>query len=82
MLLIGLYEACCLVPFFQIENILGIRRERETERKQNGEFQQHFMSSFYTYRSRKRKKVSQIKQLFVLLGSARVKAVCKHIDKW
>ena len=37
-------------------------------------------SSFYEQRSKKRKKDSQVKQLFVLSGSLRTKAVGKNID--
>ena len=40
-----------------------------------------FMSSFYAQRFQKRQKESQVKQLFALLGSARVKAACKHVDE-
>ena len=39
------------------------------------------MSSFYTRRSQKRQKDSQVKQLFAILGSAWVKAARKHVDK-
>ena len=39
-----------------------------------GWFHQHFTSNFYNHRSPKRKKVSQLKQLLALLGSARIKA--------
>ena len=46
-----------------------------------GQFQQHFMSSSYPRRSQKRKKDSQLKELFVLLQSAGVKAVRKHFDE-
>ena len=38
-----------------------------------GQFHKHFTSSFYAN--------SQVKQLFVLQGSARVKAVRKNIDE-
>ena len=38
-------------------------------------------SAFYARRSQKCKKDSQLKQLFVYLGSAGVKAACKHIDE-
>ena len=47
----------------------------------SGQFHQHFTSSFYTFRSQKRKKDSQLKQLFALLGSARIKAAHKHFDE-
>ena len=40
-----------------------------------------FTPSLYTCRSQKCKKDSQLKQLFELLGSAGVKAACKHIDE-
>ena len=46
-----------------------------------GQFHQHFTRSFYTHRSQKRKKNSQLKQLVALLGSASVKAACKHFDE-
>ena len=46
-----------------------------------GQFQQHFTSSFYSRRSQKRKKDSQVKQLLALLGSARVKAAHIHVDE-
>ena len=39
------------------------------------------MSSFYLRRSHKCKKDSQVKQLFALLGSARVKALRKNINE-
>ena len=42
---------------------------------------QHFMRNFYVGRSHKRKKDSQLKQLFALLGYAGVKAAHKHIDE-
>ena len=48
------------------------------------QFHQNFMS-FYVRRSQKRKKDTQLKQLFALSGSACVKAVSKHvgeIDDW
>ena len=44
-------------------------------------FHHHFTCSFYTSRSQKHKKDSQVKQLFVLSGSAGVKAARKHIDE-
>ena len=46
-----------------------------------GRFHQHFRSSFYTRRSQKLKKDSQVKQLFALSGSAGVKAVHEHVDE-
>ena len=45
------------------------------------QFHQHFVSSFYTCRSWKRQKDSQVKQLFALLGSASIKAAHKHDDE-
>ena len=39
------------------------------------------MCSFYARSSQKRKKDSQLKQHFALLGSASVKAAHKHIDE-
>ena len=45
------------------------------------QFHQLFMSSFYTSRSQKCKKDSQVKQLFVLSGSLRVKAACTHVGE-
>ena len=44
-----------------------------------GQFHQHFTSSFYTHRSQKREKDIQVKQLFALLGSVCVKTACKHV---
>ena len=38
------------------------------------------MRSFYACRSQKRKKDSQLKQLFAILGSAHLKAEHKHVD--
>ena len=46
-----------------------------------GQFHQHFRSSFYARRSQKRKKDSQLKLLFALLGSASVKAARKLVDE-
>ena len=46
-----------------------------------GQFHQHFTSSFYTCRSQKRQRDSQVKQLFALLGSVSVKAAHKHVDE-
>ena len=46
-----------------------------------GQFHQHFTSSFYTCRSEKRQKDSQLKQLFLLSGSAGVKAARKRVDE-
>ena len=45
------------------------------------QFYQQFTSNFYAHRSQKRKKDSQVKQLFLLLGSVCIKAACKHIDE-
>ena len=45
------------------------------------QFHQRFTSSFYTRRSQKRQKDSQVKQLFALSGSVCVKAVHKHVDE-
>ena len=45
------------------------------------QFHQHSTSSFYTCRSPKHKKGSQLKQLFALWGSAGVKAAPKHVDE-
>jgi len=43
-----------------------------------GQFHQHFKRSFYVLRSQKRKKIqSSHEYLFTLLGSVRIKAVCK-----
>ena len=39
------------------------------------------MGSFYMRRSQKCKKDSQLKQLFALLGSACIKAACKHVGE-
>ena len=46
-----------------------------------GRFDQHFMCSFYANRSQKSKKDSQVKQLFMLSGSAHVKAALRHVDE-
>ena len=46
-----------------------------------GQFHECFTSSFYTHRSQKRQKDSQVKQLFALSGSACVKAARKHVDE-
>ena len=45
------------------------------------QFHQRFTCNFYLGRSQKRKKDSQLKQLFVLTGSVSVKATCKHVDE-
>ena len=50
-------------------------------RENKSQFHQHFMSNFYTRRSQKHYKDSQLKQLFALLGSACVKAARKHVDE-
>ena len=52
---------------------------KTTER--GGQFHQHSTSSFYACRSQKRKKDRQLKLLFALLGSARVKAARKHVGE-
>ena len=49
--------------------------------KIRGQFHLHFMSSFYARRAQKPKKDSQLKQLFLLLGSAGVRAARKHVDE-
>ncbi len=41
----------------------------------------HLRSAFYACRSRKRKKTDDLTVLFTLLGSARVKAVCRTLVK-
>ena len=46
-----------------------------------GLFHQHFTSSFYTCRSQKRQKSSQVKHLFALSGSECLKAARKHVDE-
>ena len=46
-----------------------------------GQFHQYFTSSFYASRSQKRKKDSQVKQLFELFGSVCVKAGRRHVDE-
>jgi len=46
-----------------------------------GQFNQHFTRSFYTQRSQKHKKTLTTWLSFLLLGSAPVKAVCKHVGK-
>ena len=40
-----------------------------------------FMGSFYARRSRKHKKLLELTVFFSLLGSAHVKAACKHNDE-
>jgi len=45
----------------------------------SGRFQQRFTQSFYTNRSRKRKKHRWLDWIFAFLGSARVKASRKHV---
>ena len=46
-----------------------------------GQFHHHLTSSFHARRYRKRKKDSQIKQLFALLGPDHAKAAHRHIDE-
>ena len=46
-----------------------------------GQFHQHFKGSFYAHGSQKRKKDSQVKQLFALSESVGIKAEYKHIDE-
>ena len=46
-----------------------------------GRFRQHFARSFCTCRSQKRKKYSQAISLFVILGSAHIKALNKMFVK-
>ena len=45
------------------------------------QFHQHCTHSFYTQRSQKRKKDSQLKQLFAHSGSAGIKSARKYIDE-
>ena len=45
------------------------------------QLRQHFTSSFYACRSQRRKKDSQLKQLFALAGSASINAAHKHVDE-
>ena len=45
------------------------------------QFHQNFTCNFFSHRSQKCKKDSQLKQLFALLGSVQVKAGHKHIDE-
>ena len=45
------------------------------------QFHQHFTSSFYARGSQKRKKDSQIKQLFALLGPVCLNAARKHVGE-
>ena len=40
-----------------------------------------FTRSFYTHRSQKRKRLLELTVFFALLGSAGVKAACKHVDE-
>ena len=66
----------------------GNSRERPSDRrdmactrirKPKVNFINVFTRSFYARRSQKRKKDSQVKQLFALLGPACVKAACKLV---
>ena len=61
--------------------VLGHREQGQVECLVRCQFHQHFTRSFYARRSQKRKKDSQLKQLFVLAGSVGIKAVCKHVDE-
>ncbi len=54
---------------------------RQWGRTSRCQFHQHFMSSFYTQRSQKHKDTDDLNIFFKLLGSAHVKAVCKHIGE-
>ena len=46
-----------------------------------GQFHQQFISSFYALRSQKRRKDSQVKQLFALSGSVCLKAARKFVGE-
>ena len=46
-----------------------------------GSIHQHFTCSFYSHRSKKQKKTCHFKLLFLLSGSAGVKAAHKHVDE-
>ena len=65
---------------FTVEDLSGTLLPR-IARETWGQFHHYFTSSFYTSRSQKRKKDSQVKQLFALSGSVRVKAAHKHADE-
>ena len=66
--------------FFSLSRILSLNYYRLVILNL-GQFHQHFTSGFYASRSQKHNKDSQLKQLFALLGSAGIKAVCKHVDE-
>ena len=71
-------------PFVENKTTQLIFRNKDFTRYMReiwGQFHHHFTSSFYARRSQKRKKDSQLKQLFELLGSLYVKASCKHVDE-
>ena len=53
----------------------------DTVQPNRAQFHQRSTSSFYVHRFQKRKKDSQVKHLFVLAGSERVKAARKHVDE-
>ena len=46
-----------------------------------GQFYQHGYVQLLNVQIQKRKKGSQVKQLFALLGSAHIKIVCKQVDE-
>ena len=56
-------------------------QKEESKREGRGQFHQHFTHIFYVHGSQKRKQDSQLKQLFALWGSARVKAAPKLVDE-
>ena len=58
-----------------MEVMLKIEKGRD-----RGQFYQPFMLSFYASRSQKCKKDSQVKYLFDILGSVRIKAARKYVD--
>jgi hypothetical protein len=58
----------------RIDRYLGkLQNGMETCIETWGQYHQSSMSSFYTHRSQKRKKDSQVVSLFALLGSASAK---------
>ena len=65
------------VPVFIVTSYLLLLLQR----KHGVNFTNMLTPSFYARRSQKCKKDSQLKLLFVLLGSARVKALQQNIDE-
>ena len=61
--------------------ILSILSVVDVEKVTCCQFHQHFTQSFYAHKSQKHNKDSQLKQLFALSGTVRVKAAGKHVDE-